>query len=68
MLATTVATRRTGGEGPVGMNGVEGGLSTLSGATLWTPSTLPVSDAMDSGMGYLQSKLAPRPPPHRVGR
>ena len=60
-----------------------GGLSTTSGATLWTPSALPVGDAMDSGMGYLQSKLAPcpspptpRPPPHghaprptdRVGR
>ena len=36
MLATTVATRRTGGEGPVGMSG-GGGLSTRSVAVLPTP-------------------------------
>ena len=52
MLATTVATRRTGGEGPVGMSG-GGGLSTLSVAVLPTPSALPVSDVF---MGYYQSK------------
>ena len=52
MLATTVATRRTGGEGPVGMSG-GGGLSTISGASLLEPSALPVSDVF---MGYYQSK------------
>ena len=59
MLATTVATRRTGGEGPVGMNGVEGGLSTLSGATLWTPSALPAAGVCgrrrDLGPAYRQA-------------
>ena len=44
MLATTVATRRTCGEGPVGMLG-RGGLSTPLGASLLTPSALPVGDA-----------------------
>ena len=48
MLATTVATRRTGGEGPVGMSG-GGGLSTTSGCFERRPPLpyRPLPDALE---------------------
>eukprot|EP00964_Phaeocystis_antarctica_P086629 scaffold54878_cov67-Phaeocystis_antarctica.AAC.2 len=59
MLATTVATRRTGGEGPVGMSG-GGGLSTRGSSELLPyPSTLPAAGVYgrrrDLGPAYRQA-------------